>query len=84
MLMSVADDTLAILQDVTGEAAVRTDPQLQLFELYLLDSFRFVMLLVRMNEQFHTDISLLEIDRVSWATPGQIVAFMERRLACVQ
>ena len=79
--MSVAEEVVAVLHDVTGEAVVRTDLEVNLFEQYLLDSFRFITLLATLNERLHADVALSEVDRATWATPGQIVAFMEHRLA---
>lgn len=78
--MSVADEVFAVLEEVTGESAVRANPSIQLFEQFLLDSFRFITLLAALNERLHTDVALSEIEWAMWATPAQIVTFMEQRL----
>jgi D-alanine--poly(phosphoribitol) ligase subunit 2 len=67
--------------DVTRADEVRTDPELQLYELGLIDSLGTVELLVAITQEFAVDISPTEIDRTIWATPRKIAEFVDGRLA---
>jgi D-alanine--poly(phosphoribitol) ligase subunit 2 len=78
---SVRLRTLEILQQVTGDADVLTDPDLQLYGSGLLDSLATVSLIVAFEDAFGLVISPAEFDRDAWATPPLLVADIERRLA---
>ena len=78
---SVRQRTLEILQQVTGDADVLTDPDLQLYGSGLLDSLATVSLIVAFEEAFGLVISPAEFDRDDWGTPQMLVADLERRLA---
>jgi len=75
---------LEILLEVTGDDAVLSDPDVQLFESGLLDSLGVVTLLVSFEEAFGVSISPSELDRDAWATPGRLVADVEGRLATAE
>ena len=77
---SVRQRTLEILQQVTGDADVLTDPDLQLYGSGLLDSLATVSLIVAFEEAFGLVISPAEFDRDAWGTPRMLVADIERRL----
>ena len=78
---SVRQRTLEILQQVTGDADVLTDPDLQLYGSGLLDSLATVSLIVAFEEAIGHVISPAEFDRDAWGTPRMLVADIERRLA---
>ncbi len=78
--LSIADRVLSRLEEITGTDQVRLDPDLQLFELDLLDSLGMVELLVAISEEFGIDIAPAEIERAEWATPRRIIAYVERRV----
>jgi D-alanine--poly(phosphoribitol) ligase subunit 2 len=78
---SVRQRTLEILQQVTGDTDVLTDPDLQLYSSGLLDSLATVSLIVAFEDAFGLVISPAEFDREAWATPQMLVADIERRLA---
>jgi len=75
---------LEIMLEVTGDDAVLSDPDVQLFESGLLDSLGVVTLLVSFEEAFGVSISPSELDRDAWATPGRLVADVEGRLATAE
>ena len=79
--MSRDEQVFALIEEITGEPAVRRDLDVALFELQLLDSLRTVMLLAALNERIGTDISLSEIDRAEWATPRRVASFVDRWIA---
>jgi D-alanine--poly(phosphoribitol) ligase subunit 2 len=72
---------LDILREVTGDAEVATDLDVELFEAGLLDSLGIVTLLVSLEQAFGLIISPADVDRAAWATPRSLVADVERRLA---
>lgn len=78
---SVADAVLDALSRVTRTDEVRRDPDVQLFELYLLDSLGVVELLVDLTGQLDIELSPAEFDPETWATPRKIIAYLESRLA---
>jgi D-alanine--poly(phosphoribitol) ligase subunit 2 len=75
---------LAILHEVTGDGAVLSEPDVELFESGLLDSLGVVTLLVSFEEAFGVSISPSELDRGAWATPARLVADVEGRLAIAE
>jgi D-alanine--poly(phosphoribitol) ligase subunit 2 len=74
-------EVLAILADVTGTDAVRTDPNLLLYDSGLLDSLGTVTLMATFEESFGVAISPAAFDRADWATPARMVADLTRRCA---
>jgi D-alanine--poly(phosphoribitol) ligase subunit 2 len=78
--MSVAETVVGILAGIAETDEVRENPDLRLFELAVLDSLKVVELMVAFSETFGVEISPAEFEREQWATPGRIVAFMERRV----
>lgn len=78
--MSLADKVLSILANIADTTEVQANPNLQLFDLGVLDSLKAVELMVALSEEFGVDISPAEFERDQWATPKRIVAYMERRL----
>jgi D-alanine--poly(phosphoribitol) ligase subunit 2 len=78
--MSTAERVLSILVTVAETDEVRQDPNVQLYELDLLDSLKTVELLVALSEEFGVELSPAEFEREHWATPRQIVAYMQGRV----
>jgi D-alanine--poly(phosphoribitol) ligase subunit 2 len=74
---------LQLLEDITGTADVRKNPQLALFDTQVLDSMRVVELIVELDEKFNVQISPAEFDRASWATPEKFLQDVESRLAAM-
>ena len=77
---SVAERVIHVLTAVSETDAVRRQPEMRLYELGVIDSLGTVELIVALSEEFEIDLSPAEIDRDLWATPANIVAFMEARL----
>lgn len=78
---SVAEHVLSALETVTRTDEVRRNIDVELFELDLLDSLGIVELMVALQDRLGVELSPAEIERTDWATPRQIVAFVEERLA---
>lgn len=74
---------LEILASVAETDEVRTNPDLALFDLQVLDSMKTVELIVALGNELNLEISPAEFEREAWATPARFVADIEARLAAI-
>ncbi|KAB2645346.1 MAG: D-alanine--poly(phosphoribitol) ligase subunit DltC [Verrucomicrobia bacterium] len=82
--MTETDSTekiLRVLAEVAETEEVRTSPDLALYDLQILDSMKTVQLIVALGQEVGVEISPAEFEREAWATPRQLVADVQRRLA---
>jgi D-alanine--poly(phosphoribitol) ligase subunit 2 len=77
---TVAERTLAILREVTGDDEVMTDLDLPLFASGLLDSLGVVTLILAFEEAWGLVVSPADLDRATWSTARSLIADVERRL----
>lgn len=81
----MATDHSAKILDVLAQVAetdeVRTNPDLALYDLQVLDSMKTVELIVALGNELGVEISPAEFEREAWATPAKLVADIESRLA---
>jgi D-alanine--poly(phosphoribitol) ligase subunit 2 len=82
--VSIADEVLSALENLTRTREVRRNQDLDIFELGLLDSLGAVELLVLLSDRLGVQLSPAELDRHDWATPRKIIAYLEARLASGQ
>ena len=75
------DKILTVLAEVAETDEVRTNPDLALYDLQVLDSMKTVQLIVALGQEMGVEVSPAEFDREAWATPRQIVADVLARLA---
>lgn len=78
--MSVEERVLKVIAKIAQNDEVLNDPELQLFETGLLDSFATVELLLALEEEFDTPFSPAEFDPETWATPRLIAGIVAERL----
>jgi D-alanine--poly(phosphoribitol) ligase subunit 2 len=81
--MTTTDTTekiLTVLAEVAETDEVRTDRDLALYDLQILDSMKTVQLIVALGEQLGVEISPAEFEREAWATPRKLVEDVLRRL----
>jgi len=78
--MTTADKVLTILASIAETDEVRQNPDVRLFEIDLLDSLKTVELMVALSEEFGVEIAPAEFEREQWATPRQIVEYMQGRI----
>ncbi|MCL4546089.1 MAG: D-alanine--poly(phosphoribitol) ligase subunit 2 [Chloroflexi bacterium] len=71
---------LRCLVEATGTEEIVSNPDLRLFETGLLDSVTTVTLIIALAGEFDLEISPLDFDRRTWATPARIVNDVRRRL----
>jgi D-alanine--poly(phosphoribitol) ligase subunit 2 len=76
------DQILSVLATVAETEEVKTNPDLALYDLQILDSMKTVELIVALGGEFGIEISPAEFERESWATPSKLVADIEQRIAC--
>lgn len=76
-----ATQILDVLARVAETDEVRTNPDLALFDLQVLDSMKTVELIVALSSEFGVEISPAEFEREAWATPRKIVDDVQTRLA---
>ncbi|MDM5186181.1 D-alanine--poly(phosphoribitol) ligase subunit DltC [Bacillus sp. DX4.1] len=67
------DQVLNILEEVCENDIVKNNPDVQLFEEGILDSFGTVSLLVEFQERLDIEVSISDFDRDEWATPNMII-----------
>jgi D-alanine--poly(phosphoribitol) ligase subunit 2 len=71
--MEFKDQVINLLAEICQEDAVKENPDIELFESGLLDSFGTVELLVQVEERFGITVPITEFDRDTWNTPNNIV-----------
>ncbi|MDI6534932.1 D-alanine--poly(phosphoribitol) ligase subunit DltC [Bacillus zanthoxyli] len=67
------DQVLNVLEEVCENDIVKENPDVQLFEEGILDSFGIVSLLVEFQERLNIEVSISDFDRDEWATPNMII-----------
>lgn len=71
---------LDVLASVAETDEVRSNPDLALYDLQILDSMKTVELIVALGREIGVEVSPAEFDREAWATPAKLVADIEKRL----
>ncbi|EJQ31056.1 D-alanine-poly(phosphoribitol) ligase subunit 2 [Bacillus toyonensis] len=67
------DQVLNVLEEVCENDIVKDNPDVQLFEEGILDSFGTVSLLVEFQERLNIEVSISDFGRDEWATPNMII-----------
>lgn len=78
--MSTATEVVDILGKVTEIDDIGEHLDLRLYDNHVLDSFLTVELIVALESRFGIEIPPSEFEREAWATPRQIVAYVEERV----
>ncbi|WP_307974142.1 D-alanine--poly(phosphoribitol) ligase subunit DltC [uncultured Parolsenella sp.] len=82
--MAQTDDVrtrvLDLLEDVSGDPAVRDHLDEDLFELGFLDSMAAIELLVSLEEELGVSVAPTEVERSEMNTANKIVAQVAKRL----
>ena len=80
-MTETADRVLDVLAGVAETEEVRTNPDLALYDLQILDSMKTVQLIVALGQEMGVEISPAEFEREAWATPRKLIEDVLRRLA---
>lgn len=75
-----SDKILDVLANVAETDEVRTNPDLALYDLQILDSMKTVELMVALSSEVGVNVSPAEFERESWATPAKLVADVLQRM----
>jgi D-alanine--poly(phosphoribitol) ligase subunit 2 len=75
-----SDKILDVLANVAETEEVRTNPDLALYDLQILDSMKTVELMVALSSEVGVNVSPAEFERESWATPRKLVADVLQRM----
>ncbi len=81
MIRSIEGSVLNILERVSGTSEVRDNPDLELFDQQILDSFDLMCVIVELSDTLHVEISPAEVEREEWSTPRKIVAYVQNHIA---
>ncbi|MGV3465062.1 MAG: D-alanine--poly(phosphoribitol) ligase subunit 2 [Heyndrickxia sp.] len=65
-------EIINLLAEICQDDVVKEDPNIDLFETGLLDSFGTINLLVEVDERFGINIPITEFNREEWNTPNNI------------
>jgi D-alanine--poly(phosphoribitol) ligase subunit 2 len=76
--MSLSDQVLTLLADIAETDDVTQDLDLRLYDEHVLDSLKTVELILAFSEAFAIEIPLAAFEPEQWATPRQIVGYVER------
>ena len=80
-MTATSEQILEVLARVAETDEVRTNPDLALYDLQVLDSMKTVQLIVELGQETGVEISPAEFDREAWATPRKLVEDVQRRLS---
>jgi D-alanine--poly(phosphoribitol) ligase subunit 2 len=77
--MASPEQILDVLASVAETDEVRSNPDLALYDLQILDSMKTVELIVALGTEVGVSVSPAEFERESWATPAKLVADVMQR-----
>jgi D-alanine--poly(phosphoribitol) ligase subunit 2 len=81
MIAAPTDRILELLVRVAESDEVRTNMELALFDVQLLDSMKTVELIVALGTELGVEVSPAEFEREQWATPARFVSDVARRMS---
>lgn len=77
--MQFREQVLDLLADVSENNIVKEQPDIEIFEEGIIDSFKTVELLLEIQNKLDIEVSIIDFDRDEWATPNKIVAVLEQQ-----
>ena len=75
--MEFREQVLDLLTEVAEINVIKENPDVELFEEGIIDSFQTVGLLLEIQNRLDIEVSIMDFDRDEWATPNKIVAVLE-------
>ncbi|MDR7000674.1 D-alanine--poly(phosphoribitol) ligase subunit 2 [Neobacillus niacini] len=70
--MEFREQVIELVAEVCQDDVIKENPNIDLFDSALLDSFGTVELLVQVEERFGITVPITEFDRDTWNTPNNI------------
>ncbi|MBF7019143.1 D-alanine--poly(phosphoribitol) ligase subunit 2 [Staphylococcus sp. 18_1_E_LY] len=77
--MEFREQVLDLLADVSENNIVKEQPDIEIFEEGIIDSFKTVELLLEIQNKLDIEVSIMDFDRNEWATPNKIIAVLEQQ-----
>ncbi|MCD8788076.1 D-alanine--poly(phosphoribitol) ligase subunit 2 [Mammaliicoccus sciuri] len=74
--MNFEESVLNILAEVAENDIVKENPDIEIFEEGIIDSFATVGLLLEIQNNLGIDVTITDFDRDEWATPNKIIAVL--------
>jgi D-alanine--poly(phosphoribitol) ligase subunit 2 len=71
-LIELKNEIIEILTEICQDEVVKENPDIDLFQSGLLDSFGTVELLIQIEERLDILVPISEFDRELWNTPNNI------------
>ncbi|MDA1476809.1 D-alanine--poly(phosphoribitol) ligase subunit 2 [Bacillus sp. CLL-7-23] len=71
--MDFNQEVLSVIAEVCQDDIVKENPDIDIFEEGILDSFGTVELLLAFENHFNITVPITEFDRDAWNTPNQII-----------
>lgn len=75
--MEFRENVLNIISEVCQDDIVKENPDIEIFEEGLIDSFGTVNLIILINEELGIEVPISDFDREEWKTPNLIVQKLE-------
>ncbi|MBG9209576.1 MULTISPECIES: D-alanine--poly(phosphoribitol) ligase subunit 2 [Mammaliicoccus] len=75
--MNFEKSVLNILAEVAENDIVKENPDIEIFEEGIIDSFATVGLLLEIQNNLGIDVTITDFDRDEWATPNKIIAVLK-------
>ena len=74
------EKVLKILENICGDEVVSEEPDINLVEEHLMESFDYITLLMDLQDQRGVIISPTEYTREEMDTPNKIIAIVKQKL----
>ncbi|MFI3377911.1 D-alanine--poly(phosphoribitol) ligase subunit 2 [Mammaliicoccus sciuri] len=75
--MNFEESVLNILAEVAENDIVKENPDIEIFEEGIIDSFATVGLLLEIQNNLGIDVTITDFDRGEWATPNKIIEVLK-------
>lgn len=75
--MNFEEKVLNILADVAENDIVKENPDIEIFEEGIIDSFATIGLLLEIQNNLDIDVTITDFDRDEWATPNKIIKVLK-------
>lgn len=75
--MNFEESVLNILAEVAENDIVKENPDIEIFEEGIIDSFATVGLLLEIQNNLGIDVTITDFGRDEWATPNKIIAVLK-------
>lgn len=71
--MEFKEQVLDLLADVAENDVVKENPDVEIFEEGIIDSFQTVGLLLEIQNRLGIEVSIMDFDRDEWATQTKLL-----------